>query len=178
MFKDFKLILDINIRRESVFTSYRIVLWNGTKTYTIWCEHGLKQLVQCPTWVTRSTSTLIDYIFASFPSRVSQKVVINVGLLDHQLIFCKIGGVRKYKNFRSLKNSFKKFFLPIFIILFGGLNVFSMLQQAFVESLWKLTSISSKNITAVLNLTDFTQSFNVEMFKPGYLGFLQKKVDH
>ena len=38
MFKVFKLILNINIRRESVFTSYRIVLWNGTKTYTIWCK--------------------------------------------------------------------------------------------------------------------------------------------
>ena len=38
MFKVFKLILNINIRRESVFTSYRIVLWNGKKTYTIWCK--------------------------------------------------------------------------------------------------------------------------------------------
>ena len=25
---------------KSVFTSYRIVLWNETKNYTIWCEHG------------------------------------------------------------------------------------------------------------------------------------------
>ena len=41
MFKVFQLILNINIKGK-VFISYRIVLWNGTKTYTIWSEHGLK----------------------------------------------------------------------------------------------------------------------------------------
>ena len=49
--------------------------------------HGFKQLIQCPTRVTCSTSTLIDHILASFSSRVSQKRVINVGFPDHQLIF-------------------------------------------------------------------------------------------
>ena len=38
--------------------------------YTI---NGLKQPVQCPTRLTCSTSTLIDHISASYPSRVSQK---------------------------------------------------------------------------------------------------------
>ena len=51
--------------------------------------HGLKQLIQCPNQVTYSFSTLTDHILASFPSRVSQKGVINVGLSDHQLILCK-----------------------------------------------------------------------------------------
>ena len=43
--------------------------------------------------------------------KISQKGVINVGVSDHQLIFCtrkisriKIGGDHKYLNFRSLKN--------------------------------------------------------------------------
>ena len=73
--------------------------------------HGLKQLIQWPTPVTCSTSTVIDHIFASFPSRISQKEVVNVGLSDHQLIFCtrkvskfKTGGVHMYINFCSLKN--------------------------------------------------------------------------
>ena len=30
--------------------------------------HSLKQLIQCPTRVTCSTSILIDHILASFPS--------------------------------------------------------------------------------------------------------------
>ena len=60
--------------------------------------HGLKQLIQSPALVPCSTSTLIDHIFTSAPSRVSQKDVNNVGVSDQQLIFCK------YLNFRSLKN--------------------------------------------------------------------------
>ena len=28
-----------------MFISYRIVLWNETKTYKIWCEHGLSHLI-------------------------------------------------------------------------------------------------------------------------------------
>ena len=50
--------------------------------------HGLKQLIKSPTRVICSNSTLIDHILASFPSRVSQKGVIDVGISDHQLIFC------------------------------------------------------------------------------------------
>ena len=67
--------------------------------------HGLKQLIQSPTRATCSTSILIDYILTSVPSRVSQKGVINVGVSDHQLIFCtrkvsriKTGGDHKYQT--------------------------------------------------------------------------------
>ena len=82
------------------------------KKYHQFCTmHGFKQLIQCPTRVTCSTSTLVDHILASSPSRVSQKGVINVSLSDHQFIFCtrkvskcKTGGVLQYINFRSLKN--------------------------------------------------------------------------
>ena len=58
-----------------------------------------------------STSTLIDHILTSVPSRLSQKSVINVCVSDHQIIFCtrkisriKICGVHEYLNFCSLKN--------------------------------------------------------------------------
>ena len=82
------------------------------KNYHQFCKmHALKQLIQSPTSVTCSTSTFIDHILTSVPSRVSQKVVINVGVSDHQLIFCtrkisrvKLSGVRKYLKFLSLKN--------------------------------------------------------------------------
>ena len=73
--------------------------------------HGLKQLIQSPTRVTCSTSTLIDHILTSAPLRVSQKGVISVGVSDDQLIFCtrkisriKTCGTHKYLNFHSLKN--------------------------------------------------------------------------
>ena len=41
--------------------------------------HGLKQLIQCPILIICSSSTLLDHILASFPWRVSQKGVINMG---------------------------------------------------------------------------------------------------
>ena len=73
--------------------------------------HDLKQLIQSPTCVTCSTSTLIDHISTSAPSRVSQKGVMNVSVSDHQLTFCtrkisriKTGRAHKYLNFHSLKN--------------------------------------------------------------------------
>ena len=44
------------------------------KKYHQFCTmHGWKQLIECPTRVTCSTSTLIDHILASLPSIVSQK---------------------------------------------------------------------------------------------------------
>ena len=64
-------------------------LYHDIKNYHQFCAmHSLKQLIQSPPRVTCSTSTLIDHILTSAPSGVSQKGVINVGVSDHQLIFC------------------------------------------------------------------------------------------
>ena len=52
------------------------------KNYHQFCMmHGLKQLIQSATHVTCSFSTLIDHVLTSAPSRVSQKGVIDVGLI-------------------------------------------------------------------------------------------------
>ena len=48
---------------------------------------GLKQLIESPTRLTCSSSSIIDYILASFPDRVIPRGILNVGLSDHQLIF-------------------------------------------------------------------------------------------
>ena len=87
-------------------------LSSDIKNYHQFCTvHGLKQLIKSPTCVTCSTSTQIDHILAIFPSRVSQKGVTDIGISDHQLIFCtwtishlKTGGIHKYLNFHSFKN--------------------------------------------------------------------------
>ena len=71
---------------------------------------GIKQLIEVPTRVTCSSSTIIDHILASFPNRVSQQGVIDVGLSDHQIIYCtrKISriktGIHKEIRYHSLKN--------------------------------------------------------------------------
>ena len=80
------------------------------KYYEFCTMFGLKQLIEVPTRVTCSSSTIIDHILASFPNRVSQQGVIDVGLSDHQIIYCtrKISrikrGTHKEIRCRSLKN--------------------------------------------------------------------------
>ena len=81
------------------------------KNYFQFCSlHGLEQLIKSPTRVTCSTSSLIDYILTTFPERVSQQGIIDVGLSDCQLIYCtwkisrtKLGTLNQI-TFSSLKN--------------------------------------------------------------------------
>ena len=59
------------------------------KNYFQFCSlYGLEQLIKSPTRVTCSTSSLIDHILTTFPERVSQQGIIDVGLSDHKLIYC------------------------------------------------------------------------------------------
>ena len=60
-------------------------LSQDVKIYHQLCAiHGLKQLIQSPTGVTCTNSTLIDHILTSAPSRGSQKGIISVGVSDFQ----------------------------------------------------------------------------------------------
>ena len=71
---------------------------------------SLHQLIKVPTRITCNSATIIDHILASYPERVTQQGIIDVGLSDHQLIFCtrKISrikrGTHKHIKFRSFKH--------------------------------------------------------------------------
>ena len=58
------------------------------KYYEFCTMFGLKQLIRVPIRVTCNSSIILDHILASFPNRVSQLGVIDVGLSDHQIIYC------------------------------------------------------------------------------------------
>ena len=68
---------------------------------------GLKQLIEVPTRVTCSSSTIIGHTLASFPNRVSQQDVIDVGSSDHQIIYCtrKISRIKRrtHKEIRCVR---------------------------------------------------------------------------
>ena len=49
---------------------------------------SLKQLISCPARVTCSSSTIIGHILASYPDRISEEGIIDIGISDHQLMFC------------------------------------------------------------------------------------------
>ena len=52
--------------------------------------------MQLPTRVTHNTSTLIDHILTNHFEKIAQRRIINIGLSDHQMIFC-IGKKKKEK---------------------------------------------------------------------------------
>ena len=62
---------------------------NDAKSYLQFCTmFDLTQIIKSPTRITCSSTLLIDHILAILPDRVFQEGVINVGLSDHQLIYC------------------------------------------------------------------------------------------
>ena len=83
------------------------------KNYFQFCSlYGLEQLIKVQARVTCSTSSLIDHILTICPERerVLQQGIIDVGLSNHQLIYCtrKLSrtkvGTHKQTTFRSLKS--------------------------------------------------------------------------
>ena len=80
----------INVFKADNRTSERLEnIPSLTKQYKEFCSvFGLKQIIQEPTRTTCSTSSLIDHILTNCCEKISQSGIINIGLSDHQLIFC------------------------------------------------------------------------------------------
>ena len=69
------------------------------KRYLEFCKNfGFKQLIQSPTRVTISTSSLIYHILTNTNEKKAQCGLINVGLSDHQIIFCTLKAKKKKKK--------------------------------------------------------------------------------
>ena len=75
--------------------------------------YGLKQLIEDPTRVTSSSSTIIDHIATSCTSNIIESGVYEVSMSDHYMVYCirkfngaiardhKIIKTRKMKNFNQ-----------------------------------------------------------------------------
>ena len=73
------------------------------KRYKEFCAFfSLHQLIKVPTRITSQSATLIDHILTNSPENVSQSGVIDIGLSDHQLIFC----TRKLHKYRVGNHNF------------------------------------------------------------------------
>ena len=90
---------------------------NGIKRYEEFCSlHGLKQLIQEATRITETSETLLDHIISNSTQKVSQHGVLNLGLSDHQMIYCTRKSTRakthdhKYIKIRSMKITVENFF--------------------------------------------------------------------
>ena len=72
---------------------------------------SLHQLIKVPTRITCNNTTIIDHILARYPNRVTQQSIIDVGLSDDQLIFCrrKISKVERGTHKQIKLHSFKHY---------------------------------------------------------------------
>ena len=125
---------------------------NDVKNYFDFCTmFGLKQLIESPTRITCSSSSIIDHILASFPDRVTQQGILNVGLSDHQLIYCtrkitriKRGG-HKQITFRSFKNyTIDGYEKALVDINFPEYKKFDNVNDAYSNFIQKLMEVIDK----------------------------------
>ena len=134
---------------------------NDVKNYFDFCTmFGLKQLIESPTRITCSSSSIIDHILASFLDRVTQQETLNVGLSDHQLIYCtrKIirikRGDHKQIKFRSFKNytidGYEKALVDINFPEYKNFDnvndAYSNFIQKLMEVIDKVAPVKSKRI--------------------------------
>ena len=122
------------------------------KIYFQFCSlYAFEQLIKSPTSVTCSISSLIDHTLATFPQRVSQQGIIDVGLSDHQLIYgtrkvsrTKVGA-HKQITFYSLKyytaDAYNKALSKLY---FPNYENVSELNKAYENFIQKLMSVIDK----------------------------------
>ena len=139
--------ININLITDKNYVS------NGIKRYTEFCStHGLKQLITSPTRITEKSSTLLDHILTNSKDKVSQSGVVDLGVSDHQLIYCtrKTTHIKfsqhKYIKIRSLKN----YTVVLFCELLRNINFpkysteYTNLNEAYTDIVGKVMSVINK----------------------------------
>ena len=132
--------------------AFMSIVPNDVKNYFDFCTmFGLKQLIQSPTLITCSSSSIIDHILTSFPDRVTQRGILNVRLSDHQLIYCrrkitriKRGGLKQIK-FCSFKNyTIDGYEKALVEINFPEYKNFDNMNDAYSNFIQKLMEVIDK----------------------------------
>ena len=109
---------------------------------------GLKQLIKHPTRVTCETSTLIDDILTNSAENISQCGVFDIGLSDHQMIYCtrklvrNKSGVQNFIESRSLKNySVDVFESALKELDFPNYETFTDIDAAYSDFIDRITKV-------------------------------------
>ena len=122
---------------------------NGIKRYKEFCSlHGIEQLLTLPTRITNNSSSLLDHILTNSADRISQFGIVNVGLSDHQLIYCtrKITRTRlnthKYVKMRSFKYYSEDLYVKkLKEIDFPDYSNFKDINEAYSDFTGKVASV-------------------------------------
>ena len=116
-----------------------------TGSYLEFCfTHSLEQIITRPTRITDQTATLIDHILTNSPDKVSQSGVIDLGLSDHDLIYCtrKTSLPKSHKHneifVRSLKRySAEKFLEILREIVFPNYLTYTCVSDAYSNFIYR-----------------------------------------
>ena len=116
-----------------------------TRSYLEFCyTNSLEQLITRPTRVTDQSATLIDYILTNSPDKVSQSGVIDLGLSDHDLIYCtrKTSLPKSHKHneifVRSMKRYSSEKFLEILReIVFPNYLIYTCVNDAYSDFIYR-----------------------------------------
>ena len=109
---------------------------------------SLKQLIMEPTRISSHTSTLLDHVLTNAENKISNSGVIDIGISDHQLIYCtrkiernKLNThnqtkVRSFKNYSMniLKNSLTRAGFPNY-------NLFTNVDIAYLDFIEKISQV-------------------------------------
>ena len=122
---------------------------NGIKRYKEFCSlHGIEQLLTLPTRITKNSSSLLDHVLTNSADRISQFGIVNVGLSDHQLIYCarKITrtslNAHKYVKMRSLKYYSEDLYVKkLKEIDFPDYSNFKDINEAYSDFTGKVASV-------------------------------------
>ena len=118
----------------------------------------LTEIIKEPTRTTCNTASLLDHILTNCAEKVSQKGVVDVGLSNHQLIFCTRKIRRTRRNMhnqiqtRSLRNySAEKLISTLKDIKFPNYHIFSDVNVAYAD-LTKKISDAIDNVAPIKTL--------------------------
>ena len=122
---------------------------NGVKKYREFCAlHGLTQLVKLPTRITKNTSTILDHILTNSTYKISQVGTMDIGLSDHQLIYCtrkkfkEKTHTKTYIKYRSLKNYTPEILIEkLKTTIFPDYSTFTDVNEWYADLIQKVNTI-------------------------------------
>ena len=129
------------LEKKNILNS-KSILSDGKSYHECCTLFGLKQLIKVPKRTTTSSSTIIDYILASYPERVTQCGVTDVSLSDHQLIYCtrKISRIKRGSHKQIQFRSFKHYTVDLFEQELSKLN-YNEINQAYNDFIQKIMNV-------------------------------------
>ena len=124
----------------------------GIKRYNEFCAMlVLAQIINNATRITETTSSLLDHILTNSKDKISQSGVIDIGISDHQMIFCtrKISrpktGENKTIKIRYLKNySGEKLIQSLSNCDFPNYTNFDDINEAYSDFVERTSDVINK----------------------------------